>query len=132
MDIDSAWTSKNREGINKDNFVYKNKQEMSRVPAFLMQSCQLGGKSRLLQQQIRMASTAPLVKIETNEKNGIGLVSLNRPPVNSLSLEFINAIIESIDKCEKENRGLIMTSDNPSIFSAGLDLKEMHKPGEKR
>lgn len=41
---------------------------------------------------------------------------------------------ESIAELEKDENvfGMILTSSNPKIFSAGLDIKEMYKPDKKR
>ena len=76
-------------------------------------------------------SSSPSVIIE-KEENGLAIVSLNKPPVNSLGLEFMQDIITAIDTVEKDAKGLILTSSNKSIFCAGLDLKEMYKPDETR
>lgn len=59
-------------------------------------------------------------------------VNLNRPPVNSLGLEFMREIVDAIDMVEKDGRGLVLTSTNKSIFCAGLDLQEMYQPDEQR
>jgi len=75
-------------------------------------------------------SSSPSVIIE--KENGLAIVSLNKPPVNSLGLEFMQDIITAIDTVEKDAKGLILTSSNKSIFCAGLDLKEMYKPDETR
>lgn len=47
--------------------------------------------------------------------------------MNSLSLEFLTEFIICLEKLENDKtyRGLILTSDCPGIFSAGLDLREM-------
>jgi len=70
--------------------------------------------------------------VTIEKENGLAIVSLNKPPVNSLGLEFMQDIIAAIDTVEKDAKGLILTSSNKSIFCAGLDLKEMYKPDEKR
>ena len=75
-------------------------------------------------------SSSPSVSVEN--ETGIAIVSLNKPPVNSLGLEFMQDIISAIDSVEKEAKGLILTSSNKSIFCAGLDLNEMYKPDETR
>lgn len=59
-------------------------------------------------------------------------VNLNRPPVNSLGLEFMQEIVDAFDRVEKDGRGLVLTSSNKSIFCAGLDLQEMYQPDEQR
>lgn len=73
------------------------------------------------------------VKLHTDD-NGICTLDLNKPPVNSLGLEFMETIIEAFDQVEKEKqyKGMVLTSTNKSIFCAGLDLQEMYQPDEKR
>ena len=62
------------------------------------------------------------VLVETGNDR-ISVVGLNRPPVNSLNLEFMEDIIAALDQVEKDSKGMILTSANKSIFCAGLDLK---------
>lgn len=74
-----------------------------------------------------------LIELTTNESTGISTLSLERPPVNSLNLELLQQISGTFDHLEKSKcRGLILTSSNPSIFSAGLDILEMYKPDPNR
>ena len=60
------------------------------------------------------------------------IVRLNRPPVNSLNVEFMENIIATLDQVEKDSKGMILTSANKGIFCAGLDLNEMYQPEEVR
>lgn len=74
-----------------------------------------------------------LVKLEVDDKSGIATLTLNRPPVNSLSLELLTDISTSLDQVQdNRSRGLILTSSGKSVFSAGLDIMEMYKPDETR
>ncbi|XP_034525475.1 enoyl-CoA delta isomerase 1, mitochondrial [Ailuropoda melanoleuca] len=59
---------------------------------------------------------------------GVAVVKMRNPPVNSLSLEFLTELLISLEKLENDKtfRGIIITSDCPGIFSAGLDLLEMY------
>ncbi|KAB0401463.1 hypothetical protein E2I00_009247 [Balaenoptera physalus] len=54
-------------------------------------------------------------------------MKFKNPPVNSLSLELLTEFIISLEKLENDKtfRGIILTSDCPRVFSAGLDLTEM-------
>ncbi|XP_054390569.1 enoyl-CoA delta isomerase 1, mitochondrial isoform X2 [Pongo abelii] len=54
-------------------------------------------------------------------------MKFKNPPVNSLSLEFLTELVISMEKLENDKsfRGVILTSDCPGVFSAGLDLTEM-------
>jgi 3,2-trans-enoyl-CoA isomerase len=51
------------------------------------------------------------VDVEVNDKTGITTVSLNRKPVNSLSLEFFKDFCGVMDDLEKNKiRGMILKS----------------------
>lgn len=54
-------------------------------------------------------------------------MKLKSPPVNCLSLELLTELIISLEKLENDKtfRGIVLTSDCPGIFSAGLDLMEI-------
>lgn len=70
-----------------------------------------------------------LVITEVDDKTGYATVTLNRPPVNSLNLELLKAISETLDDLQNnKSRGMILTSSSKSVFSAGLDIMEMYKP----
>ncbi|XP_071489860.1 enoyl-CoA delta isomerase 1, mitochondrial-like [Diadema antillarum] len=70
---------------------------------------------------------AGLVKVDKEE--GYAVMHLNSPPVNSLNTPMLQAITETIQDLEDDNRmqGLILTSACPKIFSAGLDITEMYQ-----
>jgi 3,2-trans-enoyl-CoA isomerase len=81
------------------------------------------------------ASGQELVKTEVNEKTNVASLILNRPPVNSLSLEMFRAISSAIQTIERDYpkvQGLVLSSSKPGTLSAGLDLTELHKPDPQR
>lgn len=80
----------------------------------------------------RCASTYQYVNLDHDE-NGYSVLTLNRGPVNSFSLEFNQEIVEAIDTVEKlpASRGLVITSSH-KVFSAGLDLTELYNPTADR
>jgi 3,2-trans-enoyl-CoA isomerase len=78
------------------------------------------------------SAVQPQVILDKDTDNGIFTVSLNHPPVNSLGLEFMQEIIKALDIVEMDSKGLILTTANKSILSAGLDLQEMYNPEEAR
>lgn len=81
----------------------------------------------------RSYSSAALVDVKVDETKGFAVVSMNKPPVNSLSLEMIQSLSQTVAELEKNKcKGLILTSASPTIFSAGLDIKEMYQPQEER
>ncbi|KAH8412000.1 hypothetical protein KR222_006173 [Zaprionus bogoriensis] len=80
-----------------------------------------------------MSSATKLTTVEVNDKTGIATLTMNRPPVNGLNLELLRDLHQSIEEIEgNKSRGLILTSSNPTIFSAGLDILEMYQPDKER
>nr|XP_019963211.1 PREDICTED: enoyl-CoA delta isomerase 1, mitochondrial [Paralichthys olivaceus] len=61
-------------------------------------------------------------------------MQMQSPPVNSLSLDFLTELCISVEKLEmdKSCRGLIITSSQPKVFSAGLDIMEMYGKSPER
>lgn len=52
-----------------------------------------------------------LVNVDMNDKTGIAVVTLNRPPVNSLNLELLQDISKTLDDLESnKSKGMILTS----------------------
>ncbi|XP_022220116.1 enoyl-CoA delta isomerase 1, mitochondrial-like [Drosophila obscura] len=85
------------------------------------------GPSRL------MSTATKLTTVEVNDKTGIATLTMCRAPVNGLNLELLKDLKTSIDEIESnKSRGLILTSSNATIFSAGLDILEMYKPEKER
>nr|CAH7725972.1 unnamed protein product [Callosobruchus chinensis] len=78
-------------------------------------------------------SEAKLVSLTTDDKSGVSVLSLQRPPVNSLNLELLRDIQTALTEAEKnKSRGVILTSQKDGVFSAGLDIMEMYKPNQDR
>jgi len=83
----------------------------------------------------RSASTTGQELLLTSiDETGVATMRLNRRPVNSLNLEFLTEINMRLDRLHLDSacRGLILTSANDGIFSAGLDILEMYNPDESR
>ncbi|XP_033248515.1 enoyl-CoA delta isomerase 1, mitochondrial isoform X2 [Drosophila miranda] len=93
-------------------------------------------KPILCSQSLRSLSNGAnsgLTTIEVDDKSGIATLSMNLPPVNTLTLNLMHDLIDSINQIEcNKSRGLILTSSNDKVFSAGLDLKELYKPDQER
>ncbi|KPI87163.1 putative 3 2-trans-enoyl-CoA isomerase mitochondrial precursor [Leptomonas seymouri] len=73
------------------------------------------------------------LKINTNEK-GVTNIQLARGPVNSLSLEFFQELNQWMLwlGSNDETKAVIVSSAIPTVFSAGLDLAEVHNPNAER
>ena len=66
------------------------------------------------------------------DQNDIVVLGLNRKPVNSLSLAFLEVLSERLDVLsQSQPRGLILTSQLDRVFSAGLDLGALLEPQEE-
>ncbi|XP_029946176.1 enoyl-CoA delta isomerase 1, mitochondrial-like [Salarias fasciatus] len=90
--------------------------------------------SPVLVAQQRNNSTAQKIKVDFDQSTGVAVMRMQNPPVNSLSLEFLTELCISVEKLEmdKSCRGLIITSSQPKVFSAGLDILEMYGKSPER
>ncbi|NXI44967.1 ECI1 isomerase, partial [Galbula dea] len=75
----------------------------------------------------RRAFSNNKILVELDKSSGVATMKFKSPPVNSLSLDFLNEFCTSLEKLEKDRacRGVIFTSAVPKIFSSGLDITEM-------
>ncbi|KAH8260145.1 hypothetical protein KR026_003774 [Drosophila bipectinata] len=80
----------------------------------------------------RLMSTK-FTSVEINDKTGVAILTLCRPPVNSQNAQMLRDIKSSIDEIEiNKSRGLIITSASSKVFSAGLDISEMYKADKEK
>lgn len=96
-----------------------------------LSSCSSHGRvcvSPVLVAQRRNNSTSPKIKVDFDQSTGVAVMHMQSPPVNSLSLDFLTELCIGVEKLEmdKSCRGLIITSSQPKVFSAGLDILEMY------
>ncbi|XP_027140654.1 enoyl-CoA delta isomerase 1, mitochondrial [Larimichthys crocea] len=108
----------------------KNKSILSGLLSRLS-SCSSHGRvcvSPVLVAQRRNNSTSPKLKVDFNQSTGVAVMHMQNPPVNSLSLGFLTEFCIAMEKLEmdKSCRGLILTSSQPKVFSAGLDIMDMY------
>ncbi|XP_028138557.1 enoyl-CoA delta isomerase 1, mitochondrial-like [Diabrotica virgifera virgifera] len=91
-------------------------------------------KTNIVKSGVRCFSKeASFVSVTVNDKNGVATVEMQRPPVNSLNYELLSQLSSTLTDLEKnKSRGLILTSKNDGVFSAGLDILEMYKPDQDR
>nr|XP_033499779.1 enoyl-CoA delta isomerase 1, mitochondrial [Epinephelus lanceolatus] len=94
-------------------------------------SCSSNGRvcvSPVLFAQRRNNSTSQKIKVDFDQSTGVAVMRFQSPPVNSLSLDFLTELCISVEKLEmdKSCRGVIITSNQPKVFSAGLDILEMY------
>ena len=63
--------------------------------------------------------------ILTTENDGIIDIQMNRPPVNALNLELLEALHQEIDSHTNNGAKGLMLSGREGIYSAGLDVKKL-------
>ncbi|XP_074511281.1 enoyl-CoA delta isomerase 1, mitochondrial-like [Sebastes fasciatus] len=100
-------------------------------------SCSSHGRvcvSPVLVAQRRNNSTSPKIEVDFDQSTGVAVMRMQSPPVNSLSLDFLTEFCIGVEKLEmdKKCRGLILTSSQPKVFSAGLDIMEMYGSSPER
>lgn len=63
--------------------------------------------------------------ISTQIDNGLGTITLNRPPVNILNIEMMNEINDTLkDWIEDRDLKVVLFNANGKCFSAGVDVAE--------
>jgi enoyl-CoA hydratase/carnithine racemase len=68
-------------------------------------------------------------------EDGIGWIRLNRPPVNAIDLGLLEELVQAVEAARLDPgvRAVMLASQIPGYFSAGLDLKELeHSADEGR
>lgn len=61
-------------------------------------------------------------------EDNIGILTLNNPSkLNALSSEFVLEIFHEISACKEDTKVLIVKSECPKAFVAGVDIREIHE-----
>jgi enoyl-CoA hydratase len=65
-----------------------------------------------------------MTEVRYEVRDRVAEITLDRPPVNALSLELIEAVNAAFRRAAADDavRAVILTSANPKVFCAGLDL----------
>ena len=71
------------------------------------------------------APSAPLVRRE--RRGPVGLLTIDHPPVNVLSAEVLDALIERLEdvRADPEVRAVVLAGAAPKAFAAGANIREM-------
>lgn len=82
---------------------------------------------------IRHSSSISVIE-DVDSETGFVTLNLDRPPVNMLNLEFTQEIIAVMERVANSQNchGVVITSAQKSVVSAGLDLNELHQPESER
>ena len=74
-----------------------------------------------------------LVRLDVDD--GVGIVRLDRPPANAISLQLsIDLLVALEEAASRDDVGALVLWGGPKLFAAGADIKEMvdHGPDEIR
>lgn len=65
--------------------------------------------------------------IRVSDDSGVRVLSLDRPPDNALSRSLLAALTSALEDARADAgvRAVVLASENPKLFSSGLDLSEL-------
>ncbi|MHA1527289.1 MAG: enoyl-CoA hydratase/isomerase family protein [Promethearchaeota archaeon] len=65
------------------------------------------------------------------QEGAVAIISINYPPWNRMTLEFIDKLERLIPKLAKDKsvRAIVLTAEDEENFSVGMDLKQMAQKG---
>jgi enoyl-CoA hydratase len=68
------------------------------------------------------------------ERDGVVVLTADRPPANAMNLELLDELVEAIDGLAAAPPPALVLAGRPGFFSAGLDLKAVpgYGPAEQR
>jgi enoyl-CoA hydratase len=68
------------------------------------------------------------------ERDGIAVLSANRPPANAMDIGLLDELVEAIARVAEAPPPALVVAGRPGFFSAGLDLKAVpgYGPAEQR
>jgi enoyl-CoA hydratase len=72
--------------------------------------------------------------IAFTERDGVTILTADRPPVNAMNLELLDELVASVGQVAAEVPPALVLAGRPGAFSAGLDLKAVpaYEPAEQR
>jgi len=74
--------------------------------------------------------THPSVTVE--RRGQVSLVRLDRPPVNAMDLDTLQALVAAVEGVAAAGEGALVLAGRPGSFSAGLDLKALPSYGPEQ
>lgn len=86
------------------------------------------------QSRLYTSNSPELEIVKDALKKDFVILKLDRPPVNSLNLDVVKDLGYQIDIFEQnpDLKGVIIASDLPDVFSAGLDIMELYQAEPER
>jgi enoyl-CoA hydratase len=72
--------------------------------------------------------------IDTSGRDGITVITADRPPANAMNVEFLHDLVAALDTVAAEPPAAVVLAGRPGFFSAGADLKAVpaYGPDEQR
>ena len=69
----------------------------------------------------------PYEYLKIEKGDGIAVITLDRPPVNSLNITAYQEIHDAFFECESDDTvgAVVFTAAGEKIFTAGLDVKQI-------
>ncbi|KAF6023865.1 ECI1 [Bugula neritina] len=128
--------SKIHVGLGSTPYSTKNsKVTASHQAHSLLSPCKLLSQQKATARKFSQRSLGQdnLLDVSVDSSSGVATLKMQKPPVNSFSLEFLTSLCINLDKLHSDGcRGLVIGSSLPKIFSAGLEITEMYQPDEAR
>jgi enoyl-CoA hydratase len=75
-----------------------------------------------------------LATISVTEKDGVTILTADRPPVNAMDVGLLDELVAALDGLAADVPAAVVLAGRPGSFSAGLDLKAVpaYGPDEQR
>jgi enoyl-CoA hydratase len=72
--------------------------------------------------------------ISTEDRDGVAVVALDRPPANAITVELIGELVSTLESVAADGPKALVLAGRPGFFSAGVDLKVVpgYGPEEQR
>lgn len=70
-----------------------------------------------------------MAEVTRDDRGGVALIAIDRPPANALNASLIGAIRRALDDVASDPPAALVIAGRPGFFSAGVDLKEAPRYG---
>src|SRR4051794_37117830 len=92
-------------------------------------ACRASGRS-----SGRSPSWKPTGMVSIEDRDGVAVLTADRPPVNAMNIEFLHAVVGALDQVAADVPRAVVLAGLPGVFSAGADLKAVpgYGPAEQR
>ena len=83
---------------------------------------------------VRIQLGALVAHLTLADRDGIAVLSADRPPANAMDVELLDEIVAAVEGLAADLPAALVLAGRPGFFSAGLDLKAVptYGPPEQR